>query len=613
MKTGRENKRLLSWILSLALVFSVLGVSAGTAKAETTGSAGANAASGSAVTGQSITVTGEVHYVTDKMSTAAVTGSSVVVKVDDGAEQTLKTDTTGKFTLAGVLTGKRTISVEWGGHKLEKQVNLTAETNTPETNPQLKFVLSPMSKAVVEVKSDLDAIVDDASMARQFLATTNTNTKLGITQSDLVKIAAGTDTVTLKMGVNDVDFTDTSTLTSYKIGLSDKNKVDTKAEMDRSTILKYFSVKLDKTVTTISNGNHAENNLVASNALIDITIPLEGLTLEDTAGSYCVYRSHEEEIGDQIVQVAQEVNEIANTDGEYISVDKAKKTLTLHVKKFCLYALAYQPAFGPIWYPTPVATQTAEPTAEPTEEPQVTTEPTAGPTIVPTAEPSKEPEATVVPTAEPTQEPQATTEPTAEPGQKKVVVKKMLLEATKIKSTSTKLVWDKLPDADGYDLYQSKCNTNTRTYKVKYARTFKSGEKHTYMLKGLKKGLWYKNRIYAWKMIDGKKVIIGKSLIVHHYHKKKNDKSKWGNPTGIKLSKNKLSIKKGKTAKLSAKALSSGKNLGKHGKRIRYVVSNTKVASVSANGKVKGKKKGTCTVYVVAQSGLKKKVKVTVK
>lgn len=607
MKTSRENKRLLSWILSLALVFSVLGIHAGAAKAETTGSERAGAVTGRVATGSAVI---EVRRMVDKTTSPppVVTGPGVKVIVNDGAEEEFTTNADGRFMRENVPTGECTISVEYGGSKLEKKINLTAGTNTPETNPQLVFVLSKDANAIVKVESDLDAVIDDESMARQFLAVPVTNDRKGITQEDLGKIEEDTHTVTLDMGVNDVDFDTMSseTLASYRITTEDKTRVNTQAETDRSSILKYFSVKLDKAVTNVNDPSDIqETDLIGSNDLIDIKIPLKESEIAATssAGSYRVYRSHEEDAG----KVAPVINETANTDGEYFEIDTTKKILTLHVKKFCLYALATLRASGPIWYPEPVATQTAEPTAEPTKEPEVTAEPTTEPTVEPTAEPTKEPEATVGPT----QEPQATEEPTAEP--EKVVVKKLLLEATKITSTSTKLVWETLPDADGYDLYQSKCNTDTKTYTVKYAKTFKSGEKHTYLLKGLKKGTWYKNRIYAWKMIDGKKVIIGKSLIVHHYHKKKNDKSKWGNPTGIKLSKTKLSIAKGKTAKLTAKALASGKDMGRHGKRIRYVVSKSSIASVSENGKVKGKKKGTCTIYVVAQSGLKKKVKVTVK
>lgn len=498
MKTSRENKRLLSFLLSLALVFSVLGA-AGAVKAEATGSEGVEAVSGGAVSG------------------GAISGSAVNVVSNNGA------------------------------------------------------------------------IVDEESILSQFSASPAPTDNMGLTQADMDLVNNGTHFAKFKMEVDDLDLDELTTEETTQ-----KDAIDVKAASEGCSILKYYTIDLSKIVDVVGATNSVPTPLIGSNALIKITIPLEN---EDLGKSnYYVYRYH-----DGRVEI---ITGTVNDDGEKIEIDNTEKTLTLYVKKFCVYALAYHRASGPIWYPQPVVTPTAVPTAEPQATAEPTKEPdaTAEPTVAPTEEP-------VVPT----EEPQPTAEPTAEPEPEKVVVKTMLLEATKITSTSTKLVWDKLPDADGYDLYQSKCNIGTKTYKIKYAKTFKSGEKHTYLLKGLKKGIWYKNRIYAWKMIDGKKVIIGKTLIVHHYHKKKNDKSKWGNPTGIKLSKTKLSVAKGKTAKLTAKALASGKDLGRHGKRIRYVVSNTAIASVSADGKVKGKKKGTCTVYVVAQSGLKKKVKVTVK
>lgn len=609
MKTSRENKRLLSWILSLALVFSVLGVSAGTAEAETTGveSTGiaAQAASGPAVT----SFTGKIRFSPNGTVTQPVTGGAVEVTINGGAQRgTVTPNSSGEFTYnasPSIAAGECEIEVEWNNRIVTKTVNLTTQMNTYETNPSLIFTASGKEHTLINEKTNIGAIVDDVSMVKQFYATPATNNEHGITQEDLNKAAAGTHNLFLYMQVYAYDPDRTSDF--QEITTAHKTAIQTRASSDGNSILDYYSVYMYKRAQATGGGAVGSTpTLTRSNDLIKIQIPLKDSALDRS--NYIVYRHHEGNV--------ETVDTTANGQGEYIEVDQEKKMLTLHVKNYCLYVLAADPAAptptptvpsGPIWYPEPVATQTAAPTAEPTEEPQVTAEPT----VEPTAEPTKEPEATVVPTVEPTQEPQATVEPTAKP--EKVVVKKMLLEATKIKSTSTKLVWDKLPDADGYDLYQSKCNTNTKTYKVKYAKTFKSGEKHTYALKGLKKGKWYKNRIYAWKMVDGKKVIIGKSLIVHHYHKKKNDKSKWGNPTGIKLSKKKLSVAKGKTAKLSAKALASGKDMGRHGKRIRYVVSDTAIASVSANGKVKGKKKGTCTVYVVAQSGLKKKVKVTVK
>ena len=56
------------------------------------------------------------------------------------------------------------------------------------------------------------------------------------------------------------------------------------------------------------------------------------------------------------------------------------------------------------------------------------------------------------------------------------------------------------------------------------------------------------------------------------------------------------------------------KILGKtHASYIRYLSTNTDVATVSRNGKITGKKAGTCTVYAIGVNGVWKSVKVTIK
>lgn len=41
--------------------------------------------------------------------------------------------------------------------------------------------------------------------------------------------------------------------------------------------------------------------------------------------------------------------------------------------------------------------------------------------------------------------------------------------------------------------------------------------------------------------------------------------------------------------------------------------SNTKIATVNGKGVIKAKKKGSCNIYIYAQNGIYKKIKVTVK
>ena len=93
---------------------------------------------------------------------------------------------------------------------------------------------------------------------------------------------------------------------------------------------------------------------------------------------------------------------------------------------------------------------------------------------------------------------------------------------------------------------------------------------------------------------------------------------KYCNTKGVKLSsKSKVSIKKGKTSKIKASATKLKKNKTlipkDHAAHIRYMSSNTKIATVSAKGVIKGKAKGTCYIYVYTVNGAYKTVKVTVK
>ena len=75
------------------------------------------------------------------------------------------------------------------------------------------------------------------------------------------------------------------------------------------------------------------------------------------------------------------------------------------------------------------------------------------------------------------------------------------------------------------------------------------------------------------------------------------------NPT-LTLSKTSVSVKVGKTTKITAKAAPSGK--------VTYKSGNKKIATVSSNGTIKGIKKGTAKITVTC-NGVTKTVKVTVK
>ena len=180
----------------------------------------------------------------------------------------------------------------------------------------------------------------------------------------------------------------------------------------------------------------------------------------------------------------------------------------------------------------------------------------------------------------------------------------------RLKATGKKkaiaLSWKKVKNADGYYIYGSACGSNIKMKKIK---TVKSAQTVKHTVKNLKKGKYYKYMVVAYKnTADGKKRIITKSMTVHCA----TLQGKRGNPTKIELKDSKLSVKKGKTVKISGKVKGNMK-MQMHISPGRFESSNTKIATVDKKGNVKGIKKGTAIIYVVTQNGIFKTVKITVK
>ena len=175
--------------------------------------------------------------------------------------------------------------------------------------------------------------------------------------------------------------------------------------------------------------------------------------------------------------------------------------------------------------------------------------------------------------------------------------------------------WKKSSVADGYYVYASYCGKKA----TKPAKTIKKNTttKTTITKIDGKKISTKKNfHVYVvpYKIIDGKKVTLGKSTVAHLVGSKN---AKYSNAKKLTLTKSKYTVKVGKTAKLKAKVTLVNKNKKhipkSHGAKLRYKSSDTSIATVSKNGTIKGVKKGTCTIYVYSINGLVKKAKLTVK
>lgn len=177
-------------------------------------------------------------------------------------------------------------------------------------------------------------------------------------------------------------------------------------------------------------------------------------------------------------------------------------------------------------------------------------------------------------------------------------------KTTKLKKNSVTVKWNKVKNADGYIVYGAKCGAKSKYKVLKVV----SGKTTSYTHKKLKKGTYYKYNIVAFKYVNGVKVTLAASKKIHAT----TLGGKYGVAKAVKLNKSKVKIKKGKTFKIKASEIKKDKKIKRH-RAICYESSNTKIATVNSKGKIKAKKKGKCTIYVYAQNGVYKTVKVTVK
>ena len=189
--------------------------------------------------------------------------------------------------------------------------------------------------------------------------------------------------------------------------------------------------------------------------------------------------------------------------------------------------------------------------------------------------------------------------------------RKLMARVTGNTKTSLKLRWNKVKGADGYLIYAKKCASKGSYKKIK---TIKKKGTTSYTQKKLKKGTYYQYKVVAYKTKGNKKYILSTSMPVYATTKG----GKYTNPKSVRITKpdrakkkSEVIIKKGKKVQLKAN-IKKGKQAVKEYRKLSYETSNKKIATVSAKGVIKGVRKGTCYVYVYAQNGVYRKVKVTI-
>jgi len=276
--------------------------------------------------------------------------------------------------------------------------------------------------------------------------------------------------------------------------------------------------------------------------------------------------------------------------------------------------------------PTTVAPTTGGPTTvTPTTEAPTTVAPTtvAPTTVAPTTEaPTTEAPTTVAPTTEapttmaPTTQSKTSTVAIGEGSDVGKVNRKILnckndkdlagstfrklcVKVKKSKKKAISLTWKKIQVAKTYVIYGAKCGTSYKKIATVHSKTFTN--------KKLKKGTYYKYMVVA---LNEKGKVVAISKLIHVATKG----GKVGNCKKLKVNKSKVNLKQGRKFKLKVKQIAKSKKvkLKKH-RKTAFESDNQNVAVVSKKGVITAKKKGKCSVYVYAQNGVYKQVKVTVK
>ena len=205
----------------------------------------------------------------------------------------------------------------------------------------------------------------------------------------------------------------------------------------------------------------------------------------------------------------------------------------------------------------------------------------------------------------------------AKPASKKVIG--ILLPKVIAKGKNTQiLTWTALKNVDGYFIYTNHCDEaeGRIPHPFKKVADYKASKARVFTQKNLKTYHNYKYYVAAYKIKNGKKVIVRNSVTVHSVCG--NTSARSTNVKSVKVSKHAVTLKKGQAYRVKASISKVNKKRAfldaTHCGLLRYLTADSSIATVNYNtGTIKAKKAGKTTVYVLGVNGIRDKVVVTVK
>lgn len=189
----------------------------------------------------------------------------------------------------------------------------------------------------------------------------------------------------------------------------------------------------------------------------------------------------------------------------------------------------------------------------------------------------------------------------------KFVRKPLVADIANVSGNSIQIRWSEVVGADRYVVYFNWCDGKKLTKIFGY---FDSSVQSTEFT-GLEAGRTYKFMVVAQKKSGKKYKKIVSSL---DYHLVTTGSYTLTNPKTVKVAKKteKLGVGMCATTLVRVTKEDTGKSLLGHTAPVRYVSSNTNVATVSSEGEIFAKRAGTCTVYAQAENGTRVTIKVVV-